>query len=101
MLFRSQLRVKFIKLLYLAERAPAAIAVPRVTQVRIADRRETACQIIARRQLVGKRFILDEAMLASRLNGVLIQMHRIGVSPFDAGDLGRHDSVLVGESRRT
>ncbi len=47
-----------------------------------------------------QRFVLDEAVLASRLNGLLVQAHRVGVSPFEAGDLGQHQRVLIGESRR-
>ena len=39
-------------------------------------------------------------MLAGRANGLLVKAHGIGVSPFDAGDLGRHQRVLVGERRR-
>jgi len=46
--------------------------------------------------LMGHALVLDEAVLASRLNGLLVQTHCIGVSPFEAGDLGRHQRVLVG-----
>ena len=38
-------------------------------------------------------------MLASRLNGLLVQTHGVEVSPFEAGDLGRHQRVLVAERR--
>ena len=48
---------------------------------------------------MGDSFVLDEAVLASRLNGLLVQTHGDSVSPFETGDLGRHQRVLVGESR--
>ena len=33
------------------------------------------------------------------MNGLLVQTHCVGVSPFEAGDLGRHQRVLVAERR--
>ena len=47
--------------------------------------------------LMGAAFVLNEAVFASGLNGVLVQTHGIGVPTFDARELRRHQSVLVGE----
>ena len=49
---------------------------------------------------MGQGFVLDKAVLASRFNGLLIQAHCVGVSPFEARDLGQNQGVLVGEGRR-
>src|SRR6202171_4087522 len=56
-------------------------------------------KIKSRSKLVGEPLILDEAILASRLNGLFVQTHGIGVSSFKARDLGRHQCVLVAEGR--
>src|SRR6267143_4421921 len=48
--------------------------------------------------LMGKRFVLDEAVLASRLNGLLVQLHRVEGAAFNAGDLSRHQRELVTKS---
>ena len=97
--FLVQVRVAFVELLHLAERAPAVVAVPRVAQIGVGNRLEAARQVEPRGHLMGQRLVLDEAVLASRLNGLLVQLHRIDVASFDAGDLGRHQRVLVGERR--
>ncbi len=61
--------------------------------------RGPAAKVKSCSKLVGDPFVLDEAVLTSRLNGLLVQAHCIGVSPFEPGDLGQHQYVLVGESR--
>ncbi len=48
---------------------------------------------------MGQRFVLDEAVLASRLNRLFVKLHRVEGASFDAGDFGQHQRVLVGESR--
>ena len=98
--FLVQARVAFVELLHLAERAPAVVAVPRVAEIRVGNRLEAARQVEPRGHLMGQRFVLDEAVLASRLNGLLVQTHRVDVAAFDAGDLSQHQHVLVGERRR-
>ena len=61
---------------------------------------EAARRVEPRGHLMGQRFVLDEAVLVTRLNRLLVQTHGVEVSPFEAGDLGRHQCVLVGERRR-
>ena len=48
---------------------------------------------------MGQALVLRETVVTGRSNGLLVQTHRVGVSPFETGDLGRHQRVLVGESR--
>src|SRR5258708_35968444 len=48
---------------------------------------------------MGEALVLNEAVFASELNGVLVQSYGIGVPTFDARELCRHQSVLVGERR--
>src|SRR6266403_5192669 len=50
-------------------------------------------------ELMGDRFVLDEAVITGQSNGLLVQTHRIGVSVFETGDFGQHQRMLVGKSR--
>src|SRR6202008_2225056 len=50
-------------------------------------------------QFVSERLVLDKAIFARRPDCLLVQPHSIKVAAFEAGDLGRHQSVLVAESR--
>src|SRR5260221_7557716 len=95
--FLAQPRVALVELPQLAERAPAVVAVPRVAEIGVADRLDAVRRVEARGHLMGQRLVLHEAVLACRLNGLLVKTHGIGVSPFEAGNLGRHQGVLVGE----
>src|SRR6202043_2347226 len=81
-------------------RAPAKIAGPRVPPVALSDRLEAACRVKLRSHFLGQPLKLDEAVLASRLNGRFVQARRIDVTPFEARNLGRDEGVLVGERRR-
>src|SRR5260370_9143144 len=58
-----------------------------------------AGNIEACRKLVRDGLVLDEAVLARQLNGLFVQAHRVGATPFEARDLGRHERMLVTESR--
>ncbi len=49
-------------------------------------------------QLTRQRFVLYETVLASRLNGLLVQMHRVEDPAFNASDLSRHQRELVTKS---
>ena len=49
---------------------------------------------------MGDALVLNEAVLASGLNGLLVPTHGIGVPACDARDLGRHQSVFVRERGR-
>ena len=96
----AQARVAFVELLYFSVGAPTVVAVPRVAEIGVAGGFDTARQAVLRRQFVGQAFVLNEAVLARRMDSLLIQTQGIGVSLFDAGDLGQYQRVLVGERRR-
>ena len=96
----AELRVGLLELPDLAQGAPAEITVPCVPQIGLGDGLEAARRVEPRGHLMGQAFVLHEAVLASRLNGLLVQSHGIDVASFEAGDLGRHQGVLVGERRR-
>ena len=98
--FLAEARVERIKLLHLAQCAPALVAVPGVAQICVGNRLEAAGAVESRGNLMRQRLVLYEAVFASRCNGLLVQVHRVGVSPFEASDLGQNQGVLVGEGRR-
>ena len=95
----AQVRMELLELPDLALGAPAEIAVPCVPQIGVGNRLEAARRIEPRGHLMGQRLVLHEAVLTGRLNGLLVQTHGVGVPPFEAGDLGRHQCVFVAESR--
>ena len=80
--------------------APAEITGSGVAQICMGDSLETERHVETRGHLVGQRLVLHEALLAGRLNGLLVQTHRIAVSTPEAGDLSRHQGVFVAECRR-
>src|SRR5258705_11532106 len=91
--------MKPIELPHLAVRAPAEITVPGVPEIGIGEGFETARRVEPRGHLMGQALVLYEAVVASRSNGLLVETHGVRVSPLKAGDLGRHQGVLVGERR--
>jgi hypothetical protein len=91
--------MKLFELPHLADRAPAQVTVPRVPQTGVGDRPDAARRVEPRGHLMSHAFVLHETVLASRQNGLLVQTHGIGVTPFEAGDLGRHQGVFVTERR--
>src|ERR1700682_1357772 len=95
----AALRMKLFELPHLAERTPAQVTVPRVPQAGVGDRSNAARRIEPRGQLMGQAFVLHETVLASRPNGLLVQTHGVGLPPFEAGYLGRHQGVFVAERR--
>src|SRR5258705_9042483 len=94
------MRIESIELPHFAVRAPTEIAVPGVPEIGVGDGLEVACGVEARGYLMGEALVLHEAVLASRSNGLLVQTHCIGVPPFEAGDLGRHQGVKSAGSFR-
>ena len=80
--------------------APTVIAVPRVAEMGVAGRFQTLRQVVLRREFMGKALVLNEAVLARQMDSLFVKTQCVGVSLFDAGDLGQNQRVLVGESRR-
>ena len=96
----AELRVGLFELPDLALGAPAEITGLCVPQIGVADRLEAARSVEPRSQFVSQTLVLHETVLARRSNGLLVETHGVGVPPFEAGDLGRHQGVFVGERRR-
>ena len=80
--------------------APTVVAVPRVAEIGVARGFDTARQVVLRSQFVGQALVLNEAVLARRMDSLLVQTQGIGVSLFDAGNLRQYQRVLVSERRR-
>ena len=97
--FLVQARVAFVELLHLTERAPAVVAVTGAAKIGVADRFDAAGQVVSRRDFMGQALILHEAVFTRQMDSLLVQLHGVGVSLFEAGDLGRDQCVLVGERR--
>src|ERR1700677_682905 len=93
------MRMKLFELPHLAERTPAQVTAPRFTQAGVGYRLSAVRSVEPRRHLLGRALILDETCFSGPLNRLLIQTHGIGVPPLEAGDLGRHECVFIGESR--
>src|SRR5258706_15122895 len=83
----AEMRMKLFELPHLSGRAPAKMAASRLPQTGVGDRIEAARREEPRGRPMAQALVLDEAGLPSRLNGLLVQTHCIGVSPFEAGDL--------------
>src|ERR1700690_3298537 len=96
----AKVRMELFELPDLSFRAPAKIAVPRVPQTSVGDRFDPALGVESRGNLMGDALVLNEAVCASGLNGLLVQAHGIGVPTFDARDFGRHQSGAVLEILR-
>ncbi len=99
--FFLQVRVAFVKLPDLAERAPPEVAVPGFPHIEVRELLEASRGIELRGQLMGKPLVLHETVLPSRLNRLLVKALGVEIAPFDAGDLSRHQRMLIGECGRT
>src|SRR3984885_9176809 len=84
--FLGEPRMKSLELPYLAEAAPAQIALPRVSQICVGNALHAARRVKPCGYLIGDALVLDEAVLACGLNGPLVQTHGLGVPTFDACD---------------
>src|ERR1700722_16432228 len=93
------MRIKAIELPRFAIRAPTEIARLGLTQICVGECLEAARAVEPSGHLKSHAFVLHETVIASRANGLLVKAHGIGVSPFEPGNLGRHQRVLIGESR--
>src|SRR5262245_65896869 len=81
----------------LALSAPLPEGVPSVSQVGPRDPIEPASPVEVRGDLEGERLVVDEAVVARRTNGLLVELHRIGVTSLDARDLGGYQGSAVAE----
>src|SRR5277367_7100568 len=84
------MRVRFVHLTDLSVRPPPEIAGSRVPQISVRNRFEAERRIEISRKLVGESLVLNEAVVASRSSGPLVQTHGVGLAPFEARNLGAH-----------
>src|SRR4030095_850144 len=77
------------------------VAVPSVPQVRLGSLLEAATGVEASRQLVGERLVLNQPLLACRLDGRFVQTFGVQLSAFDAGDLSVHQFRAALARRKT
>jgi hypothetical protein len=99
--FPVQPRVTLVELPHFAEGAPPKIAVPRVSQIGVGDGLETARRVEARGQLMGQALVLDEAVLASRANGLFVEALGLQLPLFQTHQLGANQCRPVCERCRT
>src|SRR6267143_4408925 len=92
-----QRRVLLVELPHLAEGSPAKIAVACAPKVSLGECLEAPRSVKPRSRLMGKRFVLDEAVLTCRSNGLLIQVHCVEIAAVDASDLGGDQRCAVPE----
>src|SRR5258708_30279445 len=95
--WRYQLWILQIHLTNLAVGAPTKVAGPGIAQIRIGNRLKPSSSVESRGHLMGQALILNEAVLASRLYGLFVEAFRVQLSPFEAGDLSRHQRMLIGK----
>jgi hypothetical protein len=88
-------RVQLDELPHFAVGSPSLVAVPSFAEVEILECFEATRCIEPRGQLVRQSFVLDEALLARRPNGLLIQTAGLNFPAVQAGNLGadQRDSV--------
>src|SRR5260370_41872257 len=97
--FLAEARIAFVELLYFSVGAPMVVAVPRIPEMGVAGRFETARQVVLRRQFVGQALVLNEAVLTRQMNSLLVKTQGLSVSLFEAGDLGQNQRVFVAGRR--
>src|ERR1700738_3842617 len=95
----AEMWIELFELSDFARGAPAEIAVSCVASVIVGDGLDAAGRVEARGHFMGQALVLRETVLTSQSNRLLVQTHGLGLTPFEAGDLGRHQCVLVGERR--
>src|SRR6202011_5650006 len=100
-LYVAKLRMKLFELPHLAKRAPPKIAVPRVSQIGVGDGLEAARRVEARGQLMGQALVLDEAVLARRVDGLFVEALGVQFPRFQTRELGATHSRPVLHMRRT
>src|SRR6476620_124601 len=92
--------IQLVELPHLAVGSPAEIAVPGISQIGIGNGLEPACGVEASGKLIRYRLIVDEAVCASRAEGVLVELLGIERAALDARDLGADERRTVLEVRR-
>ena len=91
----DELRVESLELLHLAVCSPAHIAGPRLAEVELGELLVSSRAVEFRRQLVGEGLVLDEAVIARRADGLLVEALGVELPAFDACDLSADEGGAV------
>src|SRR5271168_5123077 len=91
------MRVRFVHLTDFSVRPPPEIAGSRVPQISVRNRFEAERRIEISRKLVGESLVVNEAVVASRSNSLLVKTHGVGLAPFEARNLGAHQRCPICE----
>src|SRR6201993_2969582 len=79
-LFRFEVRIQLVELLYLPISPPTQIAVPGLKQIHTRDFIKAPRRIEACRNLVGDRLVVSKAVCTRGADGLLVEMHSIEVA---------------------
>src|SRR6202051_4171092 len=93
--------MKLFELPHFAKRAPPKIAVPRVSEIGVGDGLEAARPVEARGQLMAQALVLNEAVLARRMDGLFVEALRVQFPPFQTRELCANQCRPVCERCRT
>ena len=100
-MFVGEIGILRLELPDLSIGAPLPVAGPRVSQVGLRDPVEATCRVELRGELQGKGFVMDEAVLARRADGLLVKPRGVAVPPFNPRHLRGHQRGTVLEVLRT
>ncbi len=91
----AQERVRRFELAHLSVRTQPKVAVSRILQIGSRDRLKAAPRVKVGSQLLGQRLVLNEAVFLCRINGAFIELFRLEMTAFDAGQLRRHQELPI------
>src|SRR5262249_46158131 len=94
------MRVQMIQLRHLAVGAPTLIAIPCLEQVGISELVEAPGRIEPRGELVGDRFVVDEAVVVRGADGLFVELFSVEHAALDPRDLRAYQCSAIGEILR-
>ncbi len=97
---RLQLQMASFELPDLAVGAPARITISRLPQIQVGACSDASLSVKRRGAFISDGLVLDKAVRMGATNCFLIKSHRRLAVAVQAGDLCRHQRVLVAEGRR-
>src|SRR5580700_245058 len=96
-----QSRITLIKLIHLAQCAPAQITVTRLPEVGLRHFFDATLKIELCSQLVSEALVLDKPILVRRPDRLLVEAHGIEIPAFYTGELGCDEDIFVLKGRGT
>src|SRR5439155_24333065 len=92
--------VALVELCDLGDGSPAGVAVAGLVQIGFCHLFETATAAESSRQFAGERLVLEEAAIRGRTDCLLVQLHGLDFSSFEACPFRRDQRVFMRERRR-